>query len=157
VLFFIYLKHMSNNWLLNTIAFFVQESVIFMIGINYNGSEVTGKFTSTNFLVVASETVVAVLVISIVAGFSFRRQELMARRDSLFNITAIAQMEQANVLDALPDAIFIANKNQTSYANNEGWDLLNCVTKREEVKNQKDLRDVKCIDRESGAEVSLNH
>jgi hypothetical protein len=59
----------------------------------------------------------ASIIMSTVAGYSFRSEELRARRDSLFNITAIAQMEQANVLDSLDDAVIIADPSQASYIN----------------------------------------
>jgi len=38
-------------------------------------------------------------------------------RDSLFGITSNAQMEQANVLDALPDPIIIAGSEHPTYIN----------------------------------------
>jgi len=38
-------------------------------------------------------------------------------RDSLFGITSNAQMEQANVLDALPDPIIIAGAEHPTYIN----------------------------------------
>jgi len=54
-------------------------------------------------------TLLWVSIMCILAGLRFRRNELTDRRESLFNITAIAQMEQANVLDALPEGIIIVN------------------------------------------------
>ena len=72
------------------------------------------------------------MLLAVVAGFSFRRSELNSRRDSLFNITAIAQMEQANVLDCMSEAIVIASPTQATYINEEAWKLFNCQQKRNE-------------------------
>lgn len=62
-------------------------------------------------------TFVFVTVCSVIAGLSFRQFELTKRRESLFGIAAIAQKEQANVLEGLPDVIVIASKDNVSYLN----------------------------------------
>lgn len=62
-------------------------------------------------------------------------------------------MEQANVLDALPDAIIIADPDEPSYLNEEAVQMLNC---KADIKVcQEDLGSLMCVDRETGSEVTL--
>lgn len=146
-----------SDWLINTVAFGLQLTIINLVQLNYSNAEFTSKCSVNNCSAVLIETLLAVAIMTATAGFAFRRFELLSRRDSLFNITAIAQMEQANVLDALPDAIIIANSKQSSYANFEAWDLLNCKTERKQITNPKEFAETVCTDRETGAEVTLTN
>lgn len=83
----------------------------------------------------------------IIAGWTFRRNELTARRDSLLTISNNEQVQQASVLDSLPDAIIIAGKRQISYLNQQAWKLLNCQAINGddvEINNVLCLDDVNC-------------
>jgi hypothetical protein len=50
-------------------------------------------------------------------GFHFYNFKIDLMRDTLFGILANLHMEQANVLDTLPDSIFITGKTKLSYLN----------------------------------------
>lgn len=76
-------------------------------------------------------------------------------RDSLFGIAAIVQMEQANVLDTLPDAIIIADTDQPNYVNEEALSLLNSSLELKDCQQREDVGGVKCVDPESGQETTL--
>lgn len=78
-----------------------------------------------------------------IAGHSFKLNELTARRDSLFCISTNDQVQQASVLDSLPDAIIIAGKKQISYLNQQAWKLLNC---QQIDADDVDINNVLCLD-----------
>jgi len=76
-------------------------------------------------------------------------------RDSLFGITTNAQIEQANVLDALPDPIIIVGKDHPTYVNEEALKLLNCSADIQEIQAMDDLSQLKCKDKDTELEVTL--
>jgi len=76
--------------------------------------------------------------------------------ESLLGISFFARAEQANVLDFLPDAIVITDKDKPTYLNEEALKLLNCETDIKEVRKLDDLSTLKCVDRATGAKVSVN-
>lgn len=67
-----------------------------------------------------------------------------------YRVTLQEQFEQASVLDTLPDAIIIANKQDISYLNQEGWKFLKCQSAMADVV---DMASVFCIDAISCAAV----
>jgi nitrogen-specific signal transduction histidine kinase len=73
--------------------------------------------------------------------------KLASMRDTLFGIYMMDQIEQASVLDTLPDPVIIVDQDKISYMNSEAWSLLNCVGSLADVEN---FNLVSCIDKISG-------
>jgi len=146
---------MSSRWWFNSLIFLSQISLLFFSRINYQTDVATRKCLFILTLPVAPmviETFIFVLVCAFVTAISFRRFELSQRKESLFGIAAIAQMEQANVLEALPDVIVIASKGKISYMNREAWKVLKCKGKRREVE---DYENVTCDNPETSQPVPV--
>ena len=96
LLVYILLTKLNNKWILNFLILFAQELLVILISIDYNAKQA--------YLTV----IIALCVVAFVASFflhNFKDFELNQRKDSLFESSMSQQIEQANVLECLSDAI----------------------------------------------------
>ena len=102
-------------------------------------------------MLTVSETIIIttfiVLFTSAVGCIFLYIDKLASMRDTLFGIYMMDQIEQASVLDTLPDPVIIVDQDKISYMNSEAWSLLNCVGCLADVEN---FNLVSCIDKISG-------
>jgi len=75
----------------------------------------------------------------LLASIYYYYEQLTSMQDSLFGITSNAQMEQANVLDALPDPIIIVGADHPTYVNEEALKMLNCSAEMKDIQAMDDL------------------